>query len=246
MYNYKMKLEYDGGRYSGWQRLGRDDNTNTVSGKILEVLGRMADEPIELFCGSRTENGVHAYGQVANFKLSDWKNPREIMNYLNRYLPQDIAVLELEEADERFHSQLNAKSRTYVYRIDTKSVASVFERRYMYHLFRKPDVATMKKAASYFVGSFDYKVFSTVKKNKSTVRNVQSVDIYDDGETIEITIKADDFLHNMARLMVGILLDVCNGNRPPEDVKRLLDGKNDINISLPAESYGLFLMDVEY
>lgn len=248
MYNYKMKLEYDGGRYSGWQRLGKDDNSNTVSGKILDVLNKMLEnkEEVELFCGSRTENGVHAYAQVANFKTIQRLNPTAIMNYLNRYLPQDIAVLEVTLEDERFHSQLNAKSKTYVYKIDAKNVASVFDRRYMYHSFHKLDVEAMKKAAGYFVGKYDYKIFSTVKKSKSTIRNVKAVDIYDDGDSIEITIMADDFLHNMARLMVGILLDVGNNKRPPEDVKKLLEKDDSINISIPAESHGLYLMDIEY
>lgn len=246
MYNYKMKLEYDGGRYAGWQRMGKDDNTSTVSTKIIEVLKKLTNEDVELFCGSRTETGVHAYGQIANFKLDREYRPKEIQNYLNRYLPQDIAVLELEEVPDRFHSQLNARSRTYVYRIDTKNIANVFERKYMYHTFHKLDVDAMKKAASYFTGSHDYKVFSTVKKNKSTMRDVKSVDIYDDGETMEITIKADDFLHNMARLMVGILLDVGNRKRKPEDVKKLLDGVKGVDVSLPAESHALYLLDIEY
>lgn len=246
MYNYRMTLEYDGGRYAGWQRMGRDDNSNTVSAKITEVLKKMTGSDVEIFCGSRTETGVHAYGQVANFKLDCEYRAREIQNYLNRYLPQDIAVLELEETQERFHSQLNAKSRTYVYRVDTKNIANVFERRYMYHTFHKPDVDAMNKAAQYFLGEHDYKVFSTVKKNKSTVRNVESVDIYDDGDTLEITIKADDFLHNMARLMIGILLDIGSGERRPEDVRKLLDGVKGVEISKPAESYGLYLLEVEY
>ena len=125
-------------------------------------------------------------------------------------------------------------------------MANVFERRYMYHTFHKPDVDAMNKAAQYFLGEHDYKVFSTVKKNKSTVRNVESVDIYDDGDTLEITIKADDFLHNMARLMIGILLDIGSGERRPEDVRKLLDGVKGVEISKPAESYGLYLLEVEY
>ncbi len=246
MVNYKMKLEYDGARYDGWQRLGKDDNSNTISGKIIECLEKMSGEKVELFCGSRTETGVHAYGQIANFKLTKRWQPWDIRNYLNRYLPQDIAVLEMEEADERFHSQLNAKSRTYLYRIDAKKIASVFDRKYMYHTFHPLDIGSMKKAAQYFIGSHDYRVFSTVKKNKSTMRRVDSVEIYDDGDSVEITIQADDFLHNMARLMIGMLLDIGNSKRPPEDVKALLEGIGGVDISRPAESFGLYLVQIEY
>lgn len=246
MYNYRMKLEYDGGRYAGWQRMGKDDNTNTISAKITEVLKKMTGEEVELFCGMRTETGVHAYGQTANFKLNREYKERELQNYLNRYLPQDIAVLELVKAPERFHSQLNAVSKTYVYRIDTKNIANVFERKYMFHSFHKLNVEEMKRGAAYFIGKHDYKVFSTVKKSKSTVRDVRSVDIYDDGDTLEITIKADDFLHNMARLMIGILLDIGNEKRKPEDIKKLLDGEAGIEVSIPAESHALYLLDIDY
>lgn len=246
MYNYKMTLEYDGGRYDGWQRMGGDGTDNTIAAKITEVLKKMTGEEIELFCGMRTEKGVHAYAQTANFKLSAKQKPIEIQNYLNRYLPRDIAVLELSEAEERFHSQLNAKTRTYCYRIDAKKVADVFERKYMYHTFHKLDVAMMQKAAESFIGEFDYKVFSTVKKSKSTTKRVDQVNIYDDGDSIEITITASDFLHNMARMMVGTLLDIGDGKRPAEDVAKLLSGDSSVAVSAPAECQGLFLQSIQY
>ncbi|MBQ4284665.1 MAG: tRNA pseudouridine(38-40) synthase TruA [Lachnospira sp.] len=245
MYNYKLTIQYDGGRYDGWQRMGKDESTNTVEYKICEVLRKMTGQDIELFCGCRTEKGVHAYGQVANFKLEERRPALEISNYLNRYLPRDIAVLNVQEADARFHSQLNAKAKTYVYRVDMANIADVFERRYSYHTFDKPDLSAMRKAAQYFVGKHDFKAFTTAKKNKSTEKDIKSVDITVKGEMAEIEIKADDFLHNMARFMVGMLLDVGNGLKKPEAVRDILDGK-DVQMSLPAETYGLFLKCVDY
>lgn len=245
MYNYKIVVQYDGSRYDGWQRLGKDDNSNTVSYKISEVLKKMSGEAAELVCGCRTEFGVHAYGQVANFKLSKPQNSQEINRYLNRYLPRDIAVLQTEAVDERFHSQMNAVSKTYVYRLDTGNIANVFERKYSYHTFDKPDFEAMKKAAEYFLGSHDFRMFTTAKKSKSTVRTIEAIELYSEGNFSYIEITANDFLHNMARLMIGLLLDIGNGLKKPEAVRDILAGKEE-QMSLPAESYGLFLKKVSY
>ena len=114
MKNFKLTIEYDGSRYSGWQRLGKGESTNTIENKIKEVLKKMSGQDVELFCGSRTEAGVHAYGQVISCKLDTDLSAAKVRQYLNRYLPMDIAVLEAEEMPERFHAALNARSRTYV------------------------------------------------------------------------------------------------------------------------------------
>ena len=239
MYNYRILIQYDGGRFDGWQRLGKDASENTVEFKIKEILKKMTGEEAELFCGCRTEKGVHAYGQVANFKLNSRQNCMELRNYLNRYLPRDIAVLKVEAVDERFHSQL-------LYRIDTKSIASVFERKYSYHTFHPLDYEAMNKAAAYFLGKHDFKAFTTARKSKSTEREIKNITIScDESGIAQLRITANDFLHNMARLMIGILLDVGTGLKKPENVRDILDGK-DVQMSLPAESYGLFLEEVRY
>jgi len=245
MNNYRIELQYDGGRYDGWQRLGKDANNNTIEYKLSEVLKKMTDEDVDIFVGLRTEKGVHAISQVANFKLEKAYKNYEIKNYLNRYLPRDIAVTSVDEADDRFHSQLNAKTKTYIYKLDTANVADVFGRRYSYHTFDRPDFEAMRKGAKYFLGSHDFKAFTTAKKSKSTVRDIKSIEIEMEGDKALIRIKADDFLHNMARYMIGMLLDVGSGLKKPEDIRDILEGKN-IQISLPAESYGLFLERIEY
>lgn len=246
MYNYRILIQYDGGRFDGWQRLGKDASENTVEFKIKEILKKMTGEEAELFCGCRTEKGVHAYGQVANFKLNSRQNCMELRNYLNRYLPRDIAVLKVEAVDERFHSQLLAKETTYLYRIDTKSIACVFERKYSYHTFHPLDYEAMNKAAAYFLGKHDFKAFTTARKSKSTEREIKNITIScDESGIAQLRITANDFLHNMARLMIGILLDVGTGLKKPENVRDILDGK-DVQMSLPAESYGLFLEEVRY
>ncbi len=245
MYNYRLTIRYDGGRYDGWQRMGKDGSTNTVEFKIKEIIKKMTEEEVELNCGCRTEKGVHALAQTANFKLSTHYNAIEIKNYLNRYLPRDIAVMDICETDERFHSQLNAKAKTYIYRLDIADIADVFERKYSYHTFEVPDFKRMREAASYFEGRHDFKMFTSAKKSKSTVREIKSIQIECKDDKAYIRITADDFLHNMARLIIGMLLDVGAGLKKPAAVKDMLEGA-DVVPSLPAESYGLFLESVLY
>lgn len=245
MYNYRAVLQYDGSRYDGWQRIGGDSSTNTIEYKIAEIIKKMTGEQPDIYVGCRTEKGVHALGQVINFKLNSEHKDYDIRNYLNRYLPRDIAVLTVEAVDERFHSQLNAKAKTYEYHLDTGSIADVFKRKYCYHTFDKPDVAAMRKAAECFVGKHDFKLFTTARRSKSTVRNVEMASVTENADEVIITITADDFLHNMARYMIGMIMDVGSGLRNVETIKAALDCK-EIAMSLPAESYGLFLKEVRY
>ena len=244
MRNIKLTLEYDGSRYQGFVRLGKDESTNTISNKITEVLHKMTNEEIELFYGSRTEVGVHAYAQVVNFKTTTDMTLLEIKRYLNRYLPADIAVIEIEEMPERFHASLNAKSKIYTYRLAVNDIPSVFERKYVYHVFKKPDVETMKQAALLLVGKHDFKGFSTVKKNKSTEKEIFDIDIYNAGTEIQISIHANDFLHNMARVILGTLLDIGLGNRKKEDIELIFSGKE--VASAPIDAKGLYLQEVLY
>lgn len=173
MRNIRLTIEYDGSRYQGWSRLGKEESNNTVSNKIIEVLRKMTDEYIiELNCGCRTEVGVHAYAQVANFKTGSDMDILDIKHYLNRYLPMDIAITNVEDVPDRFHAQLNATSKTYVYRMTIDDVPSVFDRKYTYHCFKIPDKKLMQQAALLFIGKHDFKNFSTVKKNKTTVKEI--------------------------------------------------------------------------
>ncbi len=246
MSNYRLILQYDGSRYDGWQRMGKDESDNTIYSKIAEVLRKMTGAEPEINCGCRTEKGVHAYGQVINVRINDNPAPIELKNYLNRYLPRDIAVLVCDNADDRFHASLNAKSATYVYRLDVGNIADVFQRKYAYHTFDMPDIAAMRKAAEYFRGSHDFKNFTTARRSKSTVKNVTDISIdRQDDNIVTISITANDFMHNMARLMVGMLLDVAGGLKKPESVKDALEGK-DVTMSFPAEACGLFLEKVNY
>ncbi len=245
MSNYRLTVQYDGSRYDGWQRMGKDESDNTVSVRISEVIRKMTGSEPEINCGCRTEKGVHAHGQVINVKTDAAPTEIELKNYLNRYLPRDIAVISCDKCGDRFHASLNAKSVTYVYRLDVGNVADVFERRYAYHTFNMPDIEAMRQAAEYFVGSHDFKRFTTAKKSKSTIRNVSDVSVDVSGNIATISITADSFLHNMARLMIGMLLDVGAGLKKPQSVKNALEQDDEV-MSFPAEPCGLFLERVDY
>lgn len=246
MRNIKLTIEYDGSRYQGWQRLGKDESTNTISNKILEVIKKMTNETVELCCGARTEVGVHAYAQTANFKTTTDMKLYEIKQYLNRYLPMDIAVTDIEEKPERFHASLNSSSKIYLYRMTVGEVPSVFERKYTYYCFKKPDVDAMRQAALLLVGKHDFRKFSTVKKSKSTVRELYDIDIYADDEEIQFTLHGSDFLHNMARMIIGTLIDIGLGNRRKEEIEAILNPDSGVSASAPCDPKGLYLQEVLY
>ncbi len=244
MRNIKLTIEYDGSRYQGWVRLGKNESTNTISNKILEVIRKMTGEDVELFCGARTEVGVHAYGQTASFKTNTDMKDYEIQHYLNRYLPMDIAIISVEDMPERFHAQLNAKSKIYIYRATISDVPSVFDFKYTFHCFRRPDMDAMKEAAQLLLGKHDFKNFSTVKHNKSTEREMYRIDIYDDGEEMQISMHADDFLHNMQRTIAGTLLDIGLGTRKPKDITAIFAGEQAASAS--CDPKGMYLQEVLY
>ena len=246
MRNIMLKMEYDASRYLGWQRLGEDSNKNTISERLLSVLTEMTKESVELIVAERTEVGVHAYGQIVNFKTASTLSELEIKHYLNRYLPMDIAILEVKEQPERFHCALNARSKTYVYRICIGDVPSVFDRKYTYYSFKTPDVEKMKEAAALLIGLHDFKNFSSVKKSKHTEKEVYDIQFYQDALEILITIKARDFLHNMTRIIIATLLDIGYGIRQKDEILLIFDKGSKATASAPCDAKGLFLQEIEY
>ena len=205
--NYKMIIQYEGTRYDGWQKQGNTENT--IQGKLEKVLERMAGFPVEVHGSGRTDAGVHAAGQVANFHLPDgWKRDMAVKNesvaggkqhgnlesagknktvsewiraYLNQYLPDDIAITELTPVPERFHSRLSAVKKIYTYRIETGEKRDVFSRRICYGLGQALDVKKMQTAADLLCGTHDYKSFCGNKKmKKSTVRTIFRITVEQD------------------------------------------------------------------
>ena len=195
--NIRLTIEYDGSRYQGWQRLGGDSNANTIQGKLESVLSKMTGEDVNINGSGRTDAGVHAYGQVANFHTDCMMSVNEIKNYLTKYLPSDIGIVEVSEASERFHSRLNAKEKTYLYRIAIPGVSNVFERKYLWYFPETLDIKKMEEAASLLIGTHDFKGFSSIKKTKkSTVRSIYNIEIKKTKKEIQISYTGNGFLHN--------------------------------------------------
>lgn len=247
MRNIKLVIEYDGSRYDGWQKQPGNPKSITIQDKIESVLSKMENEQIQLIGAARTEAGVHAYYQIANFTTNADMKLYEIKHYLNRFLPRDIAVLEVAEVPERFHSSFSAKAFRYEYKISMGEVPSVFDRKYNYYSFHKLDSSKMRQAAKHFIGKHDLKAFSDNKRmKKSTERTIYKLDIYSDIKEIVITIEADDFWPNMARIIAGTLMEVGEGNMDPDYIKEVIESKDREKAGPTAEARGLFLQEVIY
>lgn len=245
MKNYKITIQYDGTRYKGWQVQKSTDMT--IQGKLQGVLEEMTGQSIEVIGSGRTDAGVHALGQVANFHVPEHFSAQKILDYLNQYLPMDIAVTSIEEVDERFHARYHATEKTYIYRIHTSTIPNVFERKYIYTYTEPLDIDKMKQAASVLVGTHDFMAFCGNKKmKKSTVRTVKAIDILQKENEIQISYTGDGFLQQMIRIMTGTLIEVGNGTKQPEDILELLKSKNRqiAGYTVPAE--GLILKNVKY
>lgn len=244
MRNLRLDICYDGTRYRGWQRLpGRDD---TIQGKLETALSRILGEPIEVTGSGRTDAGVHARGQVANFHCESTLPAEEILEKLRRYLPEDIGIYSCKDVSPRFHARLNAKEKTYCYRIWNSTAPCVFERRFVTVMPEALDVEAMEEAARLLQGQHDFSAFcGNVKMKKSTVRFLRTVEITRQGEELRLRFTGNGFLYNMVRILVGTLVEVGRGQRSPESIPTLFGGKRE-QAGFLAPPQGLCLEEVEY
>lgn len=245
MRNIKMNLQFDGSRYAGWQRLG--DKDNTIQGKLEELLSKMTSEEINVIGCSRTDRGVHAKSLISNFHTNSHMAIKEIENYINRYLPDDIVAYNLSEVEERFHSRYNAKSKIYRYTIDSSKYHNVFTRKFTTHIPESLNISLMQEAANMLVGTLDFTAFTTMKsKKKDAVRTIFTINISKEGNCIHIDFEGDGFLHNMIRIITGTLVRAGKKEITALDIKTILQSK-DRSISGPMmEPKGLCLMEVKY
>ena len=244
MRNLRLDICYDGTRYRGWQRLPSTDNT--IQQKLENALSRILDEPIQVSGSGRTDAGTHAKLQVVNFHCESTLSCDEILDKLRKYLPEDIGIYSCRNVSPRFHARLNAKTKTYCYRIWNSQMPCVFERRFVYVDSRYVDVDAMKKAAAFFLGEHDFSAFCANKHmKKSTVRYIQDFSVQSVGSEIRFTVTGNGFLHHMVRIMVGTLLEVGRGERKPEDIRALFGAQRSAAGELIPSS-GLCLMEVTY
>lgn len=244
MRNIRLDICYDGTRYRGWQRLpGKDD---TIQAKIENVLSRVLEEPIEISGSGRTDSGVHAQGQVANFHCQSGMPCGEILEKLRQYLPEDIGILRCKEVSERFHARLNATEKTYRYRIWNSEQPCVFQRRFVTVLTQKLDVPAMEKAAAYLLGEHDFSAFCAAKsKKKSTIRRIDSITITQVEEEVQFDVTGNGFLYNMVRIIVGTLVEVGLHQRDASSIPTLF-GADRADAGVLMNAQGLCLMEVTY
>ena len=244
MRNLRLDICYDGTRYRGWQRLpGKED---TIQGKLEAALSRILGEQIEISGSGRTDAGVHAKGQVASFHCESTMDCSEILVQLRRYLPEDIGIYSCKEVSPRFHARLNAKEKTYRYRIWNSQMPCVFQRRFVAVMPEPLDVQAMEQAAVHFLGEHDFSAFCTnAKMKKSTVRFIRSLTVERVGEEIHITVTGNGFLQNMVRILVGTLIEVGRGERHCDSIPALFGGKR-AEAGFLAPAQGLCLQEVYY
>ena len=244
MRNLRLDICYDGTRYKGWQRLPGVDNT--IQGKIEQCLTKILGEPIEISGSGRTDAGVHARHQIANFHCESNMTAGEILANLRKYLPEDIGIYSCKDCSERFHARLNAKEKTYLYRVWNSEAPCVFDRRFVAVMPEGLDLAAMEKAAKHLEGEHDFSAFcGNPKFKKSTVRFIRSVKIEQAGEEIRIFFTGNGFIHNQVRIMVGTLIEVGRGERSADSIPGLFGGRR-AQAGFLAPAQGLCLQEVVY
>lgn len=248
MINYKMTIAYDGRRYKGFRKT-KNSAEKSIQGKLEMILQKKYEEEIEVVSAVNTDAGVHATMQVVNFKTPDTvADTQAIFDYFEEFLPDDIITQEVVEADERFHSRYNLEAITYEYRLwkFDAPVRPLFDRQIVNRMDRVLDVEKMKDASELFVGEHEFAAFCTKTKVKSSVKEVFNVIVMETDEEINITIKANGFLLNMERIMVGTLIQIGLGNRHSETIKRAFKSMNNKDVGHKAMAPALTLVDVEY
>lgn len=207
----------------------------------------MCDEQIEIHGSGRTDAGVHAQGQIMNFHTHCTMPVEEMLDYMNQYLPEDIAVVEIQEVSERFHSRLNAKGKQYSYRVWNNPVPNVFWRRFSHQIEQPLDVEAMREAAAYLLGEHDFKSFTSAKKGKkSTVRKIERIQIERQEDLITFTFVGNGFLYHMVRILVGTLVEVGLGCRRSDSIPELIAAKNREKAGMLVPGKGLILEKVFY
>jgi tRNA pseudouridine38-40 synthase len=243
--NFKLTIEYDGTFYHGWQRQKSDP---TFQAEIENAISTMMGHSITVIGSGRTDAGVHALGQVANFKCDTRLRPQELLNGLNALLPDCMVIRSCEEVDENFHARYDVKRKTYQYRILNRYLPIAIQRQYAWHIRRRLDIGAMRQASNHLVGRHDFKAFEGTGSPRShSKRQVFKADIIRKNEDYLIfEIEADGFLRFMVRNIVGTLVEVGTSKISPGDFKDILLSEDRSRAGATAPAQGLFLLEVKY
>ena len=244
MRNIKLIIEYDGKGFNGWQK---QPNKPNIQGEIENAIERITGEKVELYASGRTDAGVHAIAQTANFKTNSNISIEKLCLAINSQLKSSIVIKEATEVDENFHCRYNCKGKKYRYVINNSLNGSAIYRGLEYHMPIKLDVEKMKKAVKYFVGTHDFKAFkSSGTSSKSSVRQIYTAEVIEDGDRIKIELTGSGFLYNMVRIISGTLVDVGLGKIKPEEIKDIIENKDRTKAGKTLPAHGLYLVEVYY
>ena len=245
MRNIKLTIEYDGKDFNGWQK---QPNKLNIQGTIEQAIERITGKKVDLNASGRTDAGVHAYGQVANFKTNSNIPIEKIPIAINSNIKKSIVIKSAEEVEERFHSRLNCKRKTYRYVINNSKYGTAIYRNLETHIPQKLNVEKMKQAVKYFEGEHDFKAFkASGTSSKSSVRTIYKAEIIEkENERIYIELTGNGFLYNMVRIIAGTLVEVGLEKIEPEDIKEIIKSKKRENAGKTLPPQGLYLLKVEY
>ena len=244
MRNIKLLIEYDGTEYHGWQK---QPNILTVQETIEIAINKITNEEVTLFGSGRTDKGVHARGQVANFHTNTRIPGDKFRDALNCVLPDDISIRLSEEVDKSFHSRYCAIGKEYRYLIYNNKVRSPIYRKYSYHVPFNLDMTLMKEAAKNFIGTHDFKAFmSSGSSVKDTVRTIHNISLEKNSDMIELKVSGNGFLYNMVRIIAGTLIDIGNGKIDCNSICNIIKFKDRNKAGHTAPPQGLYLEKVLY
>lgn len=242
--NYKMTISYDGTHYRGWQRL--KDDEKSIQYKIEKVLSELYKSEIKIIGSGRTDAGVHAACQIANYHADNSHTTEEIYKYVNHYLSEDIAISKIEIVDEQFHSRFNVAEKHYQYKIWNGVHSKVFERKTSYWIKESLDLAKMKEAAKLLIGKHDFLAFSTRSKKKNTVKDIYDIKISSDGDMIIVDIFGEGFLYNMVRIIVGTLIEIGQSKKNIDSIQKAFSSGVRDHAGFTVPGKGLCLLNVTY
>lgn len=245
MRNIKLIIEYDGKEFNGWQK---QPNKLNIQGTIEKAIEQITKEEVELMASGRTDSGVHALGQVANFKTNSNIPIEKFAIAINSNLKKSILIKSAEEVDERFHSRLSCKKKTYRYIINNSKIGTAIYRNLETHIPTKLNIDKMKKAIQYFEGEHDFKAFkASGTSSKSSIRTIYKAQIIEkENDRIWIELTGNGFLYNMVRIISGTLVEVGLGNMEPEEIPYILKQQDRGKAGKTLPPQGLYLVTVEY
>ncbi len=245
MYNYKINIAYDGSNHNGWQSQG--NTKNTIQNIIENCIFEATTLKVEIIGSGRTDKGVHAYGQVANFKTREKIKKGEFIENVNKALPTSIAITSISEVSERFHSRLNVSSKTYVYKILNCKVSDPLRRNHVYFVNDTINIKLLEEAMEKLVGEQDFLGFSSLKKSKkSTVRKLTEANVVMHNDEIHLVFKGNGFLYNQVRIMAGTVLDISQKKLPMENIDIIFKSKKRELAGVTLPPMGLYLEEVIY